>query len=581
MAEGTGSDDGGEAAGGVERAFGPHHTDVITGGGGHERPPGSDQGEDTGRIDVELVATGFDLPVFATAPDGDEGRLFVVEQHSGLIKILDLSTGEIAARPFLDVGPVSDGYEQGLLGLAFDPDYADNGLFYVNLTNAEGDTEVRRYRVSEDDPDVADPDSATLVLTIEQPRANHNGGWLDFGPDGYLYISVGDGGGGGDPDLNGQDVGTLLGKILRIDPRGDDFPDDDARNYAIPESNPFVGKPGLDEIWAYGLRNPWRPSFDRETGDLYIADVGQDSREEVNFQPADSNGGENYGWNVLEGTLVFDDSVPGQPAPDDPGLVPPIHEYEHVPAPDGGGSITGGYVYRGPGGLQGHYFFADFASAQVWTLRVVDGRAVDFANRTPQLNISEGDIDNPASFAEDAAGHLYLIDLDGDIFRIVPPESAADRDSGFLPAGGNGDDGISGGAGADMLAGHAAPDLLHGHDQTEFPDGAGRLNDLPGSDDRLSGHMGRDTLVRASGMDGIVSGGGDRFAFSPDVYRAGSSGSAAEPLDPAAFGYDTASEAGVAVAGEADPLPSAPGAEDLPNVDEILGRELTLVDLLF
>jgi glucose/arabinose dehydrogenase len=379
------------------------------------------------------VAVGLSRPVFATAPPADTERLFLVEQHTGRIKILRLDTAEMNATPFLDIVGLATGNEQGLLGLAFHPDYAHNGYFYVNFTaSGGGTTHIRRYRVSAD-PDVADPGSPTTVLAYSQPQSNHNGGWLGFGPnDGFLYIATGDGGGSDDNDAghtagtgNAQDItDNLLGKILRIDVNGDDFPDDPNRSYAIPPTNPFVGLPGDDEIWAYGLRNPWRPSFDRLTGDLYIADVGQNAREEIDFQSAASSGGENYGWRLREGTIATPSGGVGGPAP--PGAVDPIHEYGHTGAPNGGFSITGGYVYRGPiATLYGVYFFADYVSEQIWSLRFDGTNKTEFLNRTTELAPRVESIDAIASFGEDAQGNLYLVDLggtdnDGEVFKILP-----------------------------------------------------------------------------------------------------------------------------------------------------------------
>lgn len=379
-------------------------------------------------VATRRIAFGLSQPLFATAPPGDTGRLFIVEKATGRIKILNLVTEEILATPFIEISDIVTVNEQGLLGLAFDPNYAGNGYFYVNLTvSPTGATEIRRYQVSDTDENVADLGSELLLLTFAQPQVNHNGGWMDFGPDGYLYIATGDGGGSNDDDAghtpglgNGQDItGNLLGKMLRIDVHGDDFPGDPASNYAVPADNPFVGITGDDEIWAYGLRNPWRNSFDRKTGDLYIADVGQGAKEEINFQPASSVGGENYGWRVMEGDLCNFGSDP-TPCFDD-SFTPPIHVYAHVGAPNGGNSITGGYVYRGPrAALQGTYFFADYISDQIWTFKYDGANKTDFTNRTAEMAPDSGIISAVVSFGEDARGNLYIVDLDGEIFRILP-----------------------------------------------------------------------------------------------------------------------------------------------------------------
>ena len=329
-------------------------TDVIYG----YDPNGSQS--DASSIAATRVASGLTQPVFAGAAPGDTGRLFVVEK-TGLIKILDLGTGQVLATPFLDVSSqiLSDG-ERGLLGLAFDPNYTSNGLFYIYLINSSGNTEIRSYHVSAN-PNVADVASATPIITVAQaPANNHKAGWIGFGPDGYLYAALGDGGGGGDTFHTGQNiVDDLLGNILRLDVHSDAFPGDASKNYANPADNPFAGPtPGLDEIFAFGLRNPWRDSFDRALGTFYIADVGQDQWEEIDI----GQNGANYGWNTFEGPASFPggDPLTGGPA------IAPIYAYDHTV----GHSITGGYVYRGEGeALQGQYFFADFIQSKVFTLR--------------------------------------------------------------------------------------------------------------------------------------------------------------------------------------------------------------------
>ncbi len=371
------------------------------------------------RITTKRVVSGLSRPLFVTAPPGDTNRLFIVEQHTGRIKILNINTELVNTTPFLDIDDLATGNEQGLLGLAFHPNYATNGFFYVNFTETNGTTNIRRYQVSAGNPDIANAATGTTIMTYPQPYSNHNGGWLGFGPDGFLYISTGDGGNANDPGNRAQDItDQRLGKILRIDVNGDDFPVDANRNYAIPNNNPFVGTTGDDEIWAYGLRNPWRPSFDRFTGDFYIADVGQNQREWINFQPASSTGGENYGWRVMEGTRC---NFPNDPLPcNDPSFTPPIHEYLHSGAPDGGNSVTGGYVYRGRiTELWGIYFFADYVSNQIWSFRFDGMNKTEFMNRATQLSPDVGSIGSISSFGEDAAGNLYIVDLGGEVFKIV------------------------------------------------------------------------------------------------------------------------------------------------------------------
>jgi len=404
-------------------------------------------------IAATRVATGLTQPLFAVAPPGDFDRLFLVEK-TGRIKILDLDTGQVLATAFLDVsGQITTASESGLLGLAFHPNFAQNGFFYVNLINTSGDTEIRRYQVSAD-PNQADAGSSTLVLTIDQPAGfgNHKAGWLDFGPDGYLYAALGDGGGAGDPFGNGQNINTLLGKILRLDVNSDAFPGDATRNYALPADNPFVGTAGADEIWAFGLRNPWRSSFDRGLGDLYIADVGQGQWEEINLGQI----GANYGWNVYEGPAVFAGGTPTGGS-----AVPPIYYYDHGV----GRSITGGYVYRGESeGLQGQYFFADFTNGRIFTLSF-NGASWTAVERTSQISANIGAINNPSSFGEDALGNLYVVDFDGDIFRLTPIVSSADQ--GDVVSGLGGDDMLFGGSGDDTLDGGAGADFLYGGPGTD------------------------------------------------------------------------------------------------------------------
>lgn len=397
---------------------------------------------------VERVATGLARPVFLTAPPGDRQRVFVVEQHTGQIRILRLSDLTFASAPFLTVAGLSTGGEQGLLGLAFDPDYATNGYFYVNYTNPH--TRIVRYQVSALDPGLADVASATPILSVDQPQANHNGGWIGFGPnDGLLYIAMGDGGNGRDqgightePGGNAQDLtSNRLGKMLRVDITADDFPGDAANNYRVPPGNPFVGTGNDEEIWAYGLRNPFRASFDRQTGDLYIGDVGQNICEELNVQPAASVGGENYGWRLREGTIETPSLGIGGPKP--LGAIDPILDYPHASNQTCrfsgaataflGVAITGGYVYRGPdSALTGRYFFADFGTGRLWSLRWdgSDPAGFDGTNYTQltdhgsdlQYLPDQGTIATVSSFGEDDEGNLYVLDLlDGEIFRVPEP----------------------------------------------------------------------------------------------------------------------------------------------------------------
>jgi len=373
-------------------------------------------------ITSELIISGLTRPVLVTHAGGDCTRIFVVEQ-SGRILVYDITVDPPALLgTFLDIeGQVGDtNNEQGLLGLAFHPGFLGAPYFYVNYTNNNGDTHISRFTVPADTPNAADPNSEVVILSFDQPRINHNGGWMAFGPsDGYLYIASGDGGGMNDEHGiigNGQDVNSLLGKILRIDVDGNDSSNG---LYGIPPDNPFAGVAGPDEIWQIGLRNPWRNSFDPLTGDLYIADVGQGAWEEINFQPAGSLGGENWGWRCREGTHDFNFETHCSTLP----LIDPIHEYSQ------GGSpyrcaITGGEVYRGCAipSLYGAYFFADYCSRQIWTL-VYDGSSPpQVTERTSELAPGGGvSIGNISSFGRDAFGELYICDLDdGEVFRILP-----------------------------------------------------------------------------------------------------------------------------------------------------------------
>ena len=360
---------------------------------------------DPAGVQLVPVADGFDRPLYVTHAGDGSGRLFVLEQTGRVQIVLD---GERVGT-FLDLsGRVSsiDGYsERGLLGLVFHPDYATNGRFFVDYTDRNGTTVVAEYAVSADDPDVADPASARELLRVEQPYPNHNGGMLAFGPDGYLYISLGDGGSGGDPQGNAQNPWTLLGSILRIDV---DTPPQGQAAYSIPINNPYSDNGlGLPELWAIGLRNVWRFSFDRATGDLYLADVGQDQWEEVDFQAAGFSGGANYGWNRYEGTHPYS----GGEAP--PRMVLPIAEYAHS---EGGCSISGGYVYRGVDlpDLEAAYFFGDWCTGNIWATYRDD-------SETWQTNLfmpTSGHM--ITSFGEDEAGELYVVDYSGSLWRFGP-----------------------------------------------------------------------------------------------------------------------------------------------------------------
>jgi glucose/arabinose dehydrogenase len=344
-------------------------------------------------VGFERIGEGFSRPVEALALPGD-GRLLVVEK-TGTVRFLE--EGQPGA-VFLDLsGQVSDGNEQGLLGLAFDPQFADNGQFYVDYTDGDGDTQIVRFMA---DGGVADPASGEVLLSIDQPESNHNGGWIGFGPDGMLYIGMGDGGGGGDdhgPVGNGQDANALLGKILRIDPKGEP--------YAIPEGNPFAGGGGAPEVFLTGVRNPWRNAFDGNL--LYVADVGQNAWEEISVVDVTADAGANLGWRTMEGRECY----PAGSMCVQGGMVMPVHVYGH----DVGCSITGGIVYRGAAlpALVGRYFFADYCSGVIEGLRYEDGAAAGLVNTGESLG-------TVTSFGTDPEGEMLVVTDDGLVFRMVP-----------------------------------------------------------------------------------------------------------------------------------------------------------------
>jgi glucose/arabinose dehydrogenase len=334
-------------------------------------------------------------PVLLTSPPGDP-RLFVVEQ-GGTIRIVGNPT------PFMTVTGITTGGERGLLGLAFAPDYATSRRFYLNYTNGAGDTVIERVLASALDPDLADTTTRTPLLTIDQPFSNHNGGHLAFGPDGFLYVGMGDGGSGGDPLEAAQTPSSHLGKMLRLDVSG--------ATYTIPAGNPYAAGGGAAENWALGLRNPWRWSFDRETGDLYIGDVGQGQWEEIDVTVAGTTPPVNYGWDDMEGLHCYEPSSGCLMA----GRALPVHEYSHA---GGGCSITGGYVYRGcrMPGHHGTYFFADYCSGVVTSLRF-DAATGTATSITARPALSGG---NVSSFGEDALGEIYILRHGGSIVKIVP-----------------------------------------------------------------------------------------------------------------------------------------------------------------
>jgi glucose/arabinose dehydrogenase len=362
----------------------------------------SPQAGQAARKPARLVRVGGDFasPLYVTAPRGDRRRIFVVEQAG---RIMVVRGGSTLSRPFLDIRSlVTAGGEQGLLSVAFPPDYAQSRRFYVYYTDREAQQRVVEYRATS--ADVADPGSARLVLKMADREGNHNGGQLQFGPDGFMYIGTGDGGGGGDQHGargNAQNLGSLLGKILRIDPRASG-----SNAYRVPASNPFSGRPGARaEIYSYGLRNPWRFSFDRRTGDLTIGDVGQNAVEEIDFVRRGAGAGANFGWRPFEGRQRY---APGESAP---GHIPPVIQTSHD---DGNCSITGGVVVRDASlRLYGRYLFGDFCKGEILSARLARPRAHDVRRtgfRVPSLS----------SFGEDARGRVYVVSLDGAVYRLAP-----------------------------------------------------------------------------------------------------------------------------------------------------------------
>ena len=457
---------------GADVIHGTAGNDVIFGMGGISRNPNA------GSIRAVRVGTGFGGAVFASSAPGDPNHLYVLTKDDGEIHILNPANG--TSQLFLTIpgNQFSNGGERGVIGLAFDPNYASNGLFYVDLTDPSGNIQIRQYHYSGS----GSPTYVHQVLSIPHPNfANHNGGQLAFGPDGYLYIGVGDGGSGYDPNDNGQNTHVLLGKILRIAPSTDP-----AGTYAIPADNPFAnGVDGAPEVWAYGLRNPWRFSFDSLTGDLYIGDVGQDTREEIDFHSHNAGGGQNYGWDSMEGNLIEETPVP-------PGVTPPIFDYSHAL----GEVVIGGVVDRHAGSsLFGQYMFIDFASARFWTLKVVNGHATKVTDRSGQLFATGTPLNSIDSFGQDGHGNVYLVSLNGDIYRLQSSAFAGDLADSIH--GGRGNDNIFGGPGNDRLYGDRGKDFL-------------------------SGGLGNDLLVGGPGNDSIDGGRGfdtERGGPGRDVFK--------------------------------------------------------------
>jgi glucose/arabinose dehydrogenase len=363
-------------------------------------PPSND-------LQLQTISISFSSPVFMTAPPGDSTRLFVVEQ-GGLIRIINLTNNSLLATPFLNISSLlSTGGERGLLGMAFDPQYVTNRRLYVFYTNTTGDIVIAQYLRNAVNANLADFSSATILLTVEHSAfSNHNGGMLAFGPDGCLYAGIGDGGGSGDPSNNGQNTFSLLGKLIRLNP-------DTGGPCGNVIINPFLLGGGAQQVWSFGLRNPWRFSFDRQTNDLYIGDVGQNEREEINVSPGPTNAGRglNYGWRLMEGRLCFNPSINC----DSGNLTLPVLDYPHF---SGACSVTGGYVYRGPAvpALRGTYFYADYCAGFVKSFRYQNGQPTE-QKEWPLLSPTGGSI---TSFGEDATGELYITTQGGGLYKFIP-----------------------------------------------------------------------------------------------------------------------------------------------------------------
>jgi glucose/arabinose dehydrogenase len=361
-----------------------------------------------GAIGLKKVTDGFNSPVWVGVPKISQKQLWVMEQH-GAVTVVDLSSGE--KKTLFDIrDQVSrKGNEEGMLGLAFAPDFAQSGRFYVNYTDKEHYTCISRFVAQNGSVDVSKEE---IILRYKQDFQNHNGGWVEFGPDKMLYIGNGDGGSGNDPKQRGQDLSSLLGKILRIDVSP-------AKGYDIPKDNPFLDqKDAKPEIWAYGVRNPWRCSFDAKTGDFWMADVGQNHWEEINGIPHRKGFGANYGWRLREGDVATPANNVGGDKPKD--NVDPIYVYKHGGGKTEGFSVTGGYVYRGPiKEIEGRYFFADFQNPRIWSFLVKNGKATNFKDHTDELKPAEGKLKRIPSFGEAPDGTLYVVDHSGPIYEVV------------------------------------------------------------------------------------------------------------------------------------------------------------------
>lgn len=363
---------------------------------------------------LELIAKDLKMPVWATSTASKQNYLYILEK-AGVIQILNLNTGKILDKPFLDIRDRIKILmnEQGLLGMAFDPNFEKNGRFYINYTNLKGDTQIARFHCDPATATTADASSEHILISIDQPYRNHNGGWVGFGPDHFLYISTGDGGAGNDPKNYAQNMQSLLGKLLRIDVSAD-------KSYSIPPNNPYVNDDTIkSEIYAHGLRNPWRCDWDVETNHLFIADVGQNKEEEINYISAENLSGADFGWRLREGAASTPKKkIGGKPTA---SQTEPLYTYEHGAGKTEGLSITGGFIYQGSiEALKGHYIFADWINPRLWSFQVEDNKPVHFTDWTDQFKLKENKINRISSFGKDAHGELYLMEhQQGTLFKIV------------------------------------------------------------------------------------------------------------------------------------------------------------------
>jgi glucose/arabinose dehydrogenase len=363
---------------------------------------------------TETVASGFHRPLWVGAPSHVNDRLWVIEQD-GRIWIIDSKTGGKQKEPFLDIADQvrRRGNEEGLLGLAFAPDFEKSGLFYVNFVDKQQNTRISRFKAKGPDFNSADRDSQEVLLSFKQDFDNHNGGWIAFGPDKMLYVGNGDGGAGDDPKQRAQAMDTYLGKILRLDVSP-------ASGYEVPKDNPFLNKKDVKpEIWALGVRNPWRCSFDRKTGDFWIGDVGQNRWEEINYLPKGKGAGSNFGWRLREADKPNPNKSIAGGKPED--NVEPVYVYDHGGKSDEGLSVTGGYVYRGPvKELEGRYIFGDYNNKRVWSFILKNGKATSVKDHTDDFHPEGGKLGMISSFGEDSAGNVYIVDhTNGWILRII------------------------------------------------------------------------------------------------------------------------------------------------------------------